>query len=444
MTTNPQAAAAETIGKRLRRLRTERGLSQRELASPGVSYAYISRIEAGTRQPSVKALRKLARKLEISPEYLETGREIGAAEARELRLADAELELRLTRNTDAAEEGAQQVLDEAGSAGDLPAAARARIVLGQAAWLRGQFDATAKQLEEVVESGLVRPTSHPDVFATLGRAYAALGKPARAVELFEYCVRQLDEDSPDNLAVRTRFATYLSYALADVGELDRAEEVVSHAVEEAEDLADPYTQVRLYWSLARLASMQGRQSTALNHARRAIALLEATEDSLHLGRAHLLAGSILTLNGNADRALKHLETAERLFGCRPEREDVASLRTEQAKAAAQLQNGGVAVERARAALELIGEDDPAERGGALSALAEGLSLQGDVQEAGRAFATAVDLLTQEGRWRDASLACRAWARMLRGAGRESEALDALERAADLAGRRESIEARVPR
>jgi len=59
------SAAGETIGQRLKRLRLERGLSQRELAAPGVSYAYISRIEAGTRQPSVKALRKLAAKLAV-------------------------------------------------------------------------------------------------------------------------------------------------------------------------------------------------------------------------------------------------------------------------------------------------------------------------------------------------------------------------------------------
>ena len=64
---------SEPIGIRLRRLRLERGLSQRELAGPGVSYAYISRIEAGTRRPSVKALRTLARTLGVSPEYLETG-----------------------------------------------------------------------------------------------------------------------------------------------------------------------------------------------------------------------------------------------------------------------------------------------------------------------------------------------------------------------------------
>jgi hypothetical protein len=32
---------AESIGVRLKRLRLERGFSQRDLSSPGVSYAYI-------------------------------------------------------------------------------------------------------------------------------------------------------------------------------------------------------------------------------------------------------------------------------------------------------------------------------------------------------------------------------------------------------------------
>ena len=80
-------AAGETIGERLKRLRLERGFSQRELAAPGVSYAYISRIEAGTRQPSVKALRRLAAKLGVSADYLETGSDLDPAAVRELRLA---------------------------------------------------------------------------------------------------------------------------------------------------------------------------------------------------------------------------------------------------------------------------------------------------------------------------------------------------------------------
>src|SRR5215467_9060596 len=95
METKNQISGTETIGERLRRLRLERGLSQRELSAPGVSYSYISRIEAGARRPSVKALRMLARKLGVTPEYLETGSEIRESEARELRLADAELRVRL-------------------------------------------------------------------------------------------------------------------------------------------------------------------------------------------------------------------------------------------------------------------------------------------------------------------------------------------------------------
>ena len=66
-------SGSETVGERLRRLRTARGLSQRDVSSPGVSYAYISRIEAGTRTPSVKALRMLAGRLGVPVEYLEYG-----------------------------------------------------------------------------------------------------------------------------------------------------------------------------------------------------------------------------------------------------------------------------------------------------------------------------------------------------------------------------------
>jgi transcriptional regulator with XRE-family HTH domain len=68
---------AETVGQRIHRLRTEAGLSQRSLAQglDRVGYAYISRIEAGTRQPSGKALRALAQRLGTTALYLETGRE---------------------------------------------------------------------------------------------------------------------------------------------------------------------------------------------------------------------------------------------------------------------------------------------------------------------------------------------------------------------------------
>ena len=76
-----------TVGDRIRRRRLELGLSQREIASKGASYAYISRIESNEREPSIKALRKLAPKLGVSVHWLETGKPSPAEELAQLVLA---------------------------------------------------------------------------------------------------------------------------------------------------------------------------------------------------------------------------------------------------------------------------------------------------------------------------------------------------------------------
>src|SRR5438128_1739809 len=160
----------EPIAVRLRRLRLERGLSQRELAGPGVSYAYISRIEAGQRRPSVKAIRTLARKLGISAQYLETGSMTTSEEDREIRLSDAELRLRLGEDFATAEDVLREVLQEAQEAGDLEAATRAQIALGLAAGRAGRHSEAAEYLERAIDAPTVTPLSQPDVYVTLGSA----------------------------------------------------------------------------------------------------------------------------------------------------------------------------------------------------------------------------------------------------------------------------------
>jgi tetratricopeptide (TPR) repeat protein len=427
-------ASEETIGGRLRRLRLERGFSQRELSSPGVSYAYISRIEAGTRQPSVKALRKLAAKLAVSAEYLETGRDVRDIELRELRLADAELGLRLSDDPAAAETELRTLLEEALKAGDTASATRAQVGLGFAAAEQGRQAEAAQLLEQAIESGGVLPAARPDVYTTLGRAYAASGTPRRAVELFETCLADLEEHAPEDVAARVRFNTYLSYALTDMGEFERAEEVLTAALQQAQELADPYTRIRLHWSLARLAGYRGHPVAALDYYRRAIALLEATEDTLHLARANLGYAWTLIAAGRAEDAGEPLAVAERLFGQHPAPEDLYGLRTEQAKRAAALGRGADAVKHARAALEALGDNDPGERGVAWLALGDGLRLEGDLAGAEDAYRRSADSFEHGGRPEDAAAAYRAWGRLLRDAGREQEALDVLEKAADAAVR----------
>jgi transcriptional regulator with XRE-family HTH domain len=318
--------AVETVGQRLRRLRHERGLSQRELASPGVSYAYISRIEAGARRPSVKALRMLARKLGVSADYLETGSEIRETDERELRIADAELELRLAEQPEPAEQKLAELRDEAVAAGDSTAASRATLALGLAADSAGRHAEAVERLESSLEAMPVSPSARPDVYAALGRAYVASGHPDRAVALFEECLEDLERDAPEDLAAKIRFTAYLGYALTDVGELDRAQSVLNEVLERVEGTSDGYSRARLYWSLARLSGAQGRPAAALDYVRRAIALLDVTDDTLHLAHAHLLCGSILMSQGRTEDAGRHFGLAEGMFGFSALLDDLARRR----------------------------------------------------------------------------------------------------------------------
>ena len=281
----PPEGPAETVGQRLRRLRHDRGLSQRELASPGVSYAYISRIEAGARRPSVKALRMLVRKLGVSADYLETGSEIRDVELRELRIADAELELRLAEDSGEAEAALQRLHEEAVAAGDAIAASRASLALGLASAAAGRNAEAIERLEAGLEVSPLAPSLRPEVFAALGRAYTVTNRPDLAIELFERCLGEIAEDAPEDLFAQARFTRFLSDALSELDELERAQSLLEAALERADEVNDPYGRVRIYRSLAQLNEKRGRPLTALEYVRRALALLAVTDDLEALGRA---------------------------------------------------------------------------------------------------------------------------------------------------------------
>lgn len=420
----------ETIGQRLRRLRLERGLSQRELSGPGVSYAYISRIEAGERRPSVKALRVLALNLGVSADYLETGSDIRADEERELRLADAELELRLAEDKRELAEKLEAILDEAQRAGDIPSAARARLALGLAEAEAEQYEEAVVRLEQALADTPLPPQSRPDVYATLGRSYAALDRYPEAIALFERCIDEVVEKTPEDNATYVRFATYLSYALTDAGDTRRAEAVMKDALARSHASTDPYTRVRIYWSLGRLAEVEGRAAEALDYIRRAIALLEATDDTLHLARAHLMCGMIMVSEGAADDALEHLSLSELLFGRAPEPLDVGMLRIAQSRCATLQSEGERGADLARAALAVFGEHHVGDQGEAWLALGDALALEGSVTDADAAYRRAIELLGSHGRTLELGRAQHGLERLLAGPSRTADGQDVLAHGSD--------------
>lgn len=415
---------AESVGQRIKRLRLENGLSQRALSAPGISYAYISRIEAGTRQPSVKALRKIAGKLGVTPEYLETGSALDEAEGRELRLSDLELAIRLGE-AEAVEEPLRELIDEAKDAGDHESVFRAEVILAALREQQGDLVEAISLLEAATTFEGCRPDEQVNVYSQLGRAYASSSHPERAVTLFEHCLGA-SEEHPTSAA---RYAILLSYALTDIGEIERASAVAEEALRRTRGSEDPYMRVRLHWSMARIAATDGRSPVALRHVREAISLLTMTEDTLHLGRAHLFASSIALNRGDQEAATDHLEQASRLLGASPSEGDRIEIQLVRAHLAVIHGDGPAAVRHAKNALAME-TITVADRGRALAAIADGLILNGDEGAAEANYREAVELLEGQGKWREAANACRSWAAALRKAGRDQDALDVLERAAE--------------
>jgi transcriptional regulator with XRE-family HTH domain len=141
----------ETIGRRVQQLRRERGLTQRQLAEPVYTPAYISTLESGRVRPSDEALRHLAGRLGVAFDELATGRPAHLATDLRLRLTGAQR----TLATGDAEEAARQyaaLLAEAETHGLTDARYTALLGLGECALDTGDLGAARRHFEHAEQA----------------------------------------------------------------------------------------------------------------------------------------------------------------------------------------------------------------------------------------------------------------------------------------------------
>jgi tetratricopeptide (TPR) repeat protein len=176
--------------------------------------------------------------------------------------------------------------------------------------------------------------------------------------------------------------------------------------------------------------MEGQPRAALNEIRRAIILLDHTEDSLELTRAHLFAAEVHLWAYNVPEAERHLELATRLETLAADARDLGALHSGQALAHARRGD----FERARPLIRRAHEelaDAPAEQG--LLWVAQALLEAGcdGLDTAAQSFERAVEALTASSMHREAAAVCREWSELLIAAGRSEEAARTTGRAAHL-------------
>jgi tetratricopeptide (TPR) repeat protein len=252
--------------------------------------------------------------------HFETSDEVQSmADDLALRLADAELGVRLGEDF---QDALEELLHATEAAGLASLAVRARTALAASANAAGQCDRTVGLLEPLVEQ--LDPVAHTDALTHLGRAYTWVGRTHDAVTLFEQAIAKLDASVYRDPTLRMRLQMQLSYALSDLGDVDRAREVLEDVTSTALP-DDPYMHVRMYWSTARLLHAEGRYDDSLSYLRRALATFDSSESTLHLARAHLLAGTIALRRDSVEAAEASVGAATTLLGLGATAADKAQL-----------------------------------------------------------------------------------------------------------------------
>jgi tetratricopeptide (TPR) repeat protein len=409
------------VGRRLKEARLRAGLSQRQLAFPGCTAAYISRLEAGARVPSLQMINQLAARLDVSGQWLATGVEPPASDHGEL--VEAEVALRLGE-TDHAEELYRAHLGAAG-----PTRAAALAGLAQIAFRRDRFDEAIPLLEQAFEERRRRALADPAVVDALGRAYATRGDLEAAIALFEAA---LDEAREAEAPVEElRFSVLLSNALIDATEFGRAEAALARVIRVAETIGDPVARARVYWSQSRLHSMRHESELAGRYARRALEILERTENDAYVGMAYHLLAHAEVQAGRGEEALALLARGRELFGAELGARDDARFSTEEARALLMVGRPGDAARAAARALEVLDDLGSGDRGWAYVALADVFRGVGDVNRAKMLLGQGLDLLLAHGP-RRALEAARPLADLLEAEGDTAGALAVLKRATDAA------------
>jgi tetratricopeptide (TPR) repeat protein len=404
------------VGRRLRQTRVEAGLSQRALAFPGCTPAYISRIEAGQRIPSLQLLRELANRIGVDVEYLARGDEASAAVTDPL--AEAELDLRLGEV-----EAAEKHFSDVSSRADSTDRQRARALagLGQIAFGKGDSSGAIKAFEQALELWPRLEADDPALADSLGRAYAMTSQYDRAAALFErrYEAAQRRRD----LIQTVRFAVLLANTLVDSGSFDRAEELLGDALAQNEADGDPLTNARLWWTQSRLHTLQNEPTLAEKYARLALDTLLLTEHTRYVALARQVLAHIYLDEGRADEALEVLEPARVTLEASDNAYDRGVIRVELARALVEVGRIDEAMPLAEAAAAELREVSPIDAGRAHDVLAGGLRRRGDLDGAIAASQRALTLLPVNDRYRLA--VSSNLAEMLREQGRSDEALDVL-------------------
>jgi tetratricopeptide (TPR) repeat protein len=292
----------ETLGSRLLRLRSEKGLTQKEVAEPEYTASYISTIEAGRRKPSIEAIAHFASRMGVDPKEILTGQPkdldvqigLGLQRARMLvyegRTVEA-IELAATTRREARRFEMSE--DEA----------RSEIILGLAHRRSGDAEKALRHQVRALELlGGAPPSGRVDAIVEIGRCYRALGDLRYSIHVLESFVDEMERRGlSDPRALMLANATLVGSYFA-AGLFPQAAAAGDEAQRLAPMVSDPHEVANLHISVAQVLTHEGHRDEALRALARAETIYEGLSWSAQLASAKLAKGIAQAAGGDAKRA----------------------------------------------------------------------------------------------------------------------------------------------
>jgi tetratricopeptide (TPR) repeat protein len=301
------------LGRRLRRFRTSRGLTQAELAEPQYTHAYVSTIEAGRRYPSDEALRHFARRLGVDVGELATGRPPDLAAQLELRIQEARS---LISRGDGAESRSilEQVNRDARRYDLKRIEAMSLATLAACSEHEGDPEG-AIALYEKAEETLANEAVVLKAYAIAGQArcHHVLGDVRYAIHLCESFLDDLARQQLHDPDAMVRVYSPLILAYFDVGLFQKADATAKEALRLSRTVDDPSNIAAMHVNVARLLLQQGKHQQAERSLQRAQDLYGNLQYPIEAGVAHLARGYALIRSGQLDKAEPYLDHARRLL-----------------------------------------------------------------------------------------------------------------------------------
>ena len=401
--------ARETLGERVRRLRSEAGLTQSQLAGERFSKEYVSQIERGKTRPTGETVAWLAGRLSVDPGYLAEGI---AADTR-ARVETAVARGEALNEAERFDEALRAFDDVRTSVALAPAPdLEVRAICGEwRALLRvGRVqDAVARlaRARELVESPGFGDLDRAEVLYRLGVCRYHLSSIATALGLLDEALRLAEASGLPSDRLRSEVLHWRSRCYRRQRDYEAAREDVERAVELAEGLSDRRALGHLYFQASLLAERSGQWVRARSYAERAKAQYEEVADRRNVGRLLNNLGGLNFLLGKPDEAIRHLKDAFATALEVGSETDAAQAVSSLAQVHLRTGRPELAEEQARHALGIL-EGRPEwldEIGSARLVLGRALLDQGRLDEADSAFAEADAAYEQLG---SASHRASAW------------------------------------